>query len=188
MTANAMAGDRERCVEAGMDGYLTKPVRPDELAAAISQWLPTSEVEATTDAGLVDRTVFDVPAAGLATAQDRPSPIDREQLQVLRDVGGSDPDSFIHELVQAFVFEGAEEMNQIRIAAESVDPAALLQAAHRLKGSALNLGCTDVAATAGALESLGRSGTVAGSELLLARLSDDFERTLVALQLDADAA
>jgi two-component system, sensor histidine kinase and response regulator len=79
-------------------------------------------------------------------------------------------------------------MNQIRTAAESIDPAALLQAAHRLKGSALNLGCTDVAAAADALESLGRSGTVAGSEPLLARLSDDFERTLLALQLDADAA
>jgi signal transduction histidine kinase/DNA-binding response OmpR family regulator len=188
MTANAMTGDRERCIEAGMDGYLTKPVRPDELAAAISQWLPTAEVEAPIDAGVVDRTVFDVPAGGPTTTHDRPSPIDREQLQVLRDVGGSDPESFIHELVQAFLFEGAEEMNQIRTAAESIDPAALLQAAHRLKGSALNLGCTDVAAAADALESLGRSGTVAGSEPLLARLSDDFERTLLALQLDADAA
>jgi hypothetical protein len=45
-----------------------------------------------------------------------------------------------------------------------------------------------VAAAADALESLGRSGTVTGSEPLLARLSDDFERTLLALQLDADAA
>ena len=79
-------------------------------------------------------------------------------------------------------------MNQIRTAAERVDPAGLLQAAHRLKGSALNLGCIDVAATADELEALGRSGTVAGSEPLLARLSDDFERTLLALQLDADAA
>jgi CheY-like chemotaxis protein/HPt (histidine-containing phosphotransfer) domain-containing protein len=189
MTANAMAGDRERCIEAGMDGYLTKPVRPDELAAAISQWLPTTEIEATAGADPGDGVIAAFPIEdGAATITGGSSPIDRNQIQILRDVGGPDPDTFIRELVQAFVDEGADEVDQIRAAADRNDPAALLMAAHRLKGSALNLGCTAVAEAADALELLGRSGTVAGSGPLLDRLTGDFQRTLSVLRLEADAA
>jgi signal transduction histidine kinase/CheY-like chemotaxis protein/HPt (histidine-containing phosphotransfer) domain-containing protein len=187
MTANAMAGDRERCLEAGMDSYLTKPVRPDELAAAISQWLPSAEVDGTTDHSVVDG-IDAVPRTLEAATLDMASPIDRTQLQTLRDVAGPDPDSFIHELVLAFVDEGGEELNQIRAAAETADPGALVMAAHRLKGSALNLGCTAVAEAADTLEALGRSGTVIGSGPLLDRLSDAFQRTLAALRLEDDAA
>jgi signal transduction histidine kinase/CheY-like chemotaxis protein/HPt (histidine-containing phosphotransfer) domain-containing protein len=188
MTANAMAGDRERCIAAGMDGYLTKPVRPDELAAAISQWLPSAEIEAATERNVDDGAAAVPGTLEAAMTLDMPSPIDRTQLQSLRDVGGPDPDSFIHELVLAFVDEGGDELNQIRAAAETTDPSALLMAAHRLKGSALNLGCTAVAEAAGALEALGRSGTVTGSGPLLDRLSDAFQRTLAALRLEDDAA
>jgi HPt (histidine-containing phosphotransfer) domain-containing protein len=189
MTANAMSGDRERCIAAGMDGYLTKPVRPDEIAAAISQWLPSRETEPMTDESEDERAGAAVAAdPGHATSDEMPSPIDRGQLQILRSVGGPDPDSFIDELVTAFIDEGGEELNRVRGAAENGDPAALLQAAHRLKGSALNLGCTAVAETADALEALGRSGIVAGSGPLVERLTVDFQRTVVALRLDADAA
>jgi signal transduction histidine kinase/DNA-binding response OmpR family regulator/HPt (histidine-containing phosphotransfer) domain-containing protein len=189
MTANAMSGDRERCIAAGMDGYLTKPVRPDELAAAISQWLPAREIEPGTDERTDDGTRPAVATdPGDAASDEMPSPIDRGQLQILRSVGGPDPDSFIDELVNAFIDEGGEELSRVRGAAESSDPAALLQAAHRLKGSALNLGCTAVAETADAIEALGRSGTVEGIAPLIDRLTHDFQRTLVALRLDADAA
>jgi signal transduction histidine kinase/CheY-like chemotaxis protein/HPt (histidine-containing phosphotransfer) domain-containing protein len=188
MTANAMAGDRERCIEAGMDGYLTKPVRPDELAAAISQWLPTIEIEATAGGG-GDGFSATLPIDGAdAATPSGSSPVDRNQLQVLRSVGGPDAGTFIRELVQAFVDEGADEVSQIRAAADTNDPAALLVAAHRLKGSALNLGCTAVAEAADALELLGRSGTVDGSGPLLDRLTGDFQRTLGVLRIEADAA
>ena len=189
MTANAMSGDRERCLAAGMDGYRTKPVRPDELVAAISQWLPARDVERMTGDAEEDGTVAQDSAdpVGASSAQ-MPSPIDRGQLQVLRSVGGPDPDSFIDELVTAFIVEGGEELDRVRAAAQGGDPAALLQAAHRLKGSALNLGCTAVAETADTLEALGRSGSVDGSGPLVERLTVDFQRTVVALRLEADAA
>jgi signal transduction histidine kinase/DNA-binding response OmpR family regulator/HPt (histidine-containing phosphotransfer) domain-containing protein len=186
MTANAMAGDRELCLEAGMDGYLTKPVRPDELAATVSQWLPTS---APSSDAPVNGSGPGAPADGSTGAPAaRTELIDREQLGVLRGVGGATSSEFMTQLVDAFAAEGAEELEVIRVAIEVGSAAGLMRGAHRLKGSALNLGCHAIATTAGELETIGQSGEVTGAALVFERLTDEFERTLEALRDETRAA
>jgi HPt (histidine-containing phosphotransfer) domain-containing protein len=92
------------------------------------------------------------------------------------------------DLVAAFESEGGEELAQIAAAVADGEAAALVQAAHRLKGSALNLGCQAMAETAGELESLGRTGALAGSDALVERLAREFEQTLALLRIETAAA
>jgi signal transduction histidine kinase/CheY-like chemotaxis protein/HPt (histidine-containing phosphotransfer) domain-containing protein len=182
MTANAMAGDRERCIEAGMDGYLTKPVRQDELAAAVSRWLPSRA-----DDHAQPPPTVEVVTGGAAGPGERVL-LDVDHLRDLREVGGDASAEFMTDLVAAFDSESTEELEQIRSAVAVGDPAALLQGAHRLKGSALNLGCQAMAETASELESIGRTGKVDGAEALVARLDREFEQTLTLLRLETAAA
>ena len=188
MTANAMAGDRERCLDAGMDGYLTKPVRPDELAATVAEWLaaPAGPGAAGPDAWH-RRTGVDRGRASRAGA-DGPSQIDRTRLALLRTVGGADDTEFVPRLIEAFIAEGRSELLQIRAAVADGAPTALLHGAHRLKGSALNLGCVALADVAGELEAIGQGGSILGADALLARLDLDFDRSVAALRREADAA
>jgi signal transduction histidine kinase/DNA-binding response OmpR family regulator/HPt (histidine-containing phosphotransfer) domain-containing protein len=193
MTANAMAGDRERCLEAGMDGYLTKPVRPDELTATLSQWLPPVEApDETADAAVIETEIETengrptaappfVPDLGVAL-------INRTQLDELRALGGAGDDGFIADLVHMFLSEGELEVGQIRAAVDNADPAAVMQAAHRIKGSALNMGCASLAAAAEPLELLGRDESLEGAGPLVDRLVGAFDRTAAALRTELEAA
>jgi len=188
MTANALAGDRERCLKAGMDGYLTKPVRPDELTAAVSQWLPKVQVDPddiSTGADVVDD------ASEPTREAEGPVSlmlVDRTQLDELRALGGPTSGGFMAELISVFLTEGAAELEQIRASVAAQDAVATLNGAHRLKGSAMNLGCRALAEAAEALEMLGRSGTVEGSQPMIERLSSAFEQTAAALLIELDAA
>ena len=188
MTANAMAGDRERCIAAGMDDYLTKPVRPDELAATIAAWLPPLVTDLERPGAPAGDSIAGSDATRQAGVVDGALEIDPAPLAELRLVGGADGPAFISELVNAFIREGRLEVQQIRAAVIGGTPAVLHNGAHRLKGSALTLGCIVLAETAGALESIGRDGTVSGADSLLDRLDLDFDRAVAALQIEAEAA
>jgi CheY-like chemotaxis protein/HPt (histidine-containing phosphotransfer) domain-containing protein len=191
MTANALAGDRDRCLEAGMDGYLAKPVRPDDLIATVSRWLPVLEpadrpadattveidVESTTETPMRETALL--PEQGL---------LDHSQLDDLRALGGADGDRFIADLIGVFLTESGQEIELIKQALVSEDAEASMRAAHRIKGAALDLGCASLADAAEAIEILGRNGDLEGADLLLARLVGSYERTAAALRFELEAA
>jgi signal transduction histidine kinase/CheY-like chemotaxis protein len=186
MTANAMAGDRERCLDAGMDSYLTKPVRPDELTAAVSQWLPLSEISGAS----TEVPAAKLPAEPAASEQEDADEVlvDRAQLDELRAIGGAGGEGFVVELVGMFLTEGQLELGRINDAVDSGEPGAVMQAAHRLKGSALNLGCVSLAVAAEAVELMGRSDSLRGAGPLVLRLGGSFDRTAAALRAELAAA
>jgi CheY-like chemotaxis protein/HPt (histidine-containing phosphotransfer) domain-containing protein len=162
MTASAMAGDRERCLAAGMDDYITKPVREYDLAAAIARWLPsatTPESQSPARAG---------------TALE----IDREVLAKIGDPAqGGDP-AFLRDLVGIFNGEAPGIIKALREAAAALDSAALVRPAHTLKGNAGYLGAHRLGALCEQLESMGRAERAEGS----AALVDELEREVAELQ------
>ena len=194
MTANAMKGDRERCLEAGMDGYLSKPVRGEELEAVLQQWLPLALEE-------LDRVEGDslgVNAEGKGSApsdlaspisstilEDDPDPpLDRAVLADLRKLGGDEDPGFLDAIIDQFLQDAPRHVEAIEQAMTQGNPDALMNAAHSFKGGCGNMGAQPLAAWCLKLEEMGRHGTVAGSDVVFSKIKNEWNRLEKALQTE----
>jgi len=152
MTAHAMKGDRERCLELGMDGYISKPLQPSELFEAVES-LARRRVA-------VRESVEDPPPAEPGMPDLSPSIFDREA--ALTTVGGDA--QLMHEIIDLFVAECPKLMTQIREAIDNRDSKTLCRAAHTLKGAASSLGAAGTTAAAQKLETMGMEDDLSGAE------------------------
>jgi PAS domain S-box-containing protein len=164
MTANAMQGDRELCVAAGMDDYVAKPIRVEELVAALERSPahrdaapPTGPAEpAAPAAGAIDRAVFE---------------------RLVATTGGP----FVAELIDTFGEDARELLATLRRTLAATDRDAFRRAAHSLKSTAESLGATGLAALARELEVAARAGSLDGAGARIDRLTDHYERAASAL-------
>jgi PAS domain S-box-containing protein len=165
MTAAAIQGERERCLEAGMDDFLTKPVDLDALAAALAHWLG-----------------HDAPVERVAPPAREPvaDGLDRDRLDMLRDMADGDT-AYLDRAIGRFVAGTPDLVVAIGAAVSAGDVDDLRQQAHRLAGSALNLGVTRAGMAARALEHLADTGTTAGADDLLPRLAEAVDADCAAL-------
>jgi signal transduction histidine kinase/CheY-like chemotaxis protein len=144
MTAHAMKGDREQCLEAGMDGYIPKPIRANDLYVAVE--------------GITDRVCASL--SDTAGTTDNKMTIDRDGL--LKQTAGSV--ETLNELVELFALECPKLMKAIRAAITNGNPSELQRAAHTLKGSIQFFGVERPAAAALRLESIGREQDLSEAE------------------------
>ena len=136
VTANAMRGEEERCLAAGMDAYLAKPVAVERLRATLERWLPIGDGAPTPTAG-----------AGAAA-------IDRNVLAAWL----GDDDAGIDELLAKFRDSAIESEQAIDLAWRTADLPGVAAAAHRLKGAAQAVGAVRLGAAADGLEQAGKAG------------------------------
>ncbi|QIN81618.1 PAS domain S-box protein [Rubrobacter tropicus] len=172
MTANAMVGDREKAIEAGMDDYLSKPVGAEELAAVLARWVVEDTPEATSGA-----------ASGAGDPEGSPAseqtPLDPDVLKVLHELG--DPE-FFSELIEMFLENASEHLRDLKRAAGKGEDSAVELAAHALKGSAANMGARRMSQLASRLQAAGATGDRDAVPGLIDRLEEELGHVVPALK------
>jgi PAS domain S-box-containing protein len=158
MTANAMQSDRKRCLEAGMDHYLSKPVQAEELFAALFPYKP---VEAL--------VLESIPAVV-------PSREEADMLSHLSHLQDEHGDEVVVELVELFVSNTPIMLTAMREALAQGDPDGLKQAAHMLKGSSSHLGAEPLTSLCVVLEEHGQAGEMQEAVPLIDKLEQEFAR------------
>jgi CheY-like chemotaxis protein len=198
MTANAMAGDRQKCLDAGMDDYLAKPVTRGELERCLHRWWLVGNAPAAPPAAAprieqpaTPSLPFTLPPTALLEPQAPPVPtpaappmrdpageeantgsIDDEVLEELRAVLGGELD----RLIRVFLDDAPKQISALEAAAVAPDFEALREHAHSLKSASANLGAMLLSAAAKRVELGARTGTLDRPAVEVAKIAWEFKR------------
>ena len=167
ITANALQGDRESCLAAGMDDYLSKPFTQQALGQTLSRWISLPRVAP--------------PAEAPEPAPADDSVINLQALDNIRALSPSNGDALLERVLQAFLRDTPAHLHTLRQAIAADDAEQLRKAAHSLKSSSANIGASMLAQRSKELEQLGRNHTTAGAAPLLADMEHSFQAARQAL-------
>ena len=173
LTAGAVGGDREKCLAAGMDDYVTKPFSLDQLERALRRWLPAPEA---------------VPAEGKTVntvAPERAMPhLDLRVLEGVRALGGNG-DALVTKVIGVYLDDAPGRLQSLREAVVRGDVLAAQRAAHAFKSASANLGAASLAELCRRMESEGETGCASA---LLAEIEAEYSAVAAALSARAGSA
>lgn len=158
MTAHALKGDRERCLEAGMDDYVSKPIQPKELADALERYLSparkTEKKETIVQVKLVEEEIFN-------------------RLALIQRLDGDE--EFCDELIEVFLDDCQVQLEKLKKALEEEDAQSLQRQAHTMKGAAANVEAKVIRSIAYQIELAGKEKNIESANSLIAKLESALE-------------
>ena len=169
ITANALQGDREACLAAGMDDYLSKPFTQQQLAAVIGRWI------ALPLAGSVHHG--DAPPTLPPEAREaiRCEAINGAALDKIRALSRDGGDALVQKVINAYVGDVPQHLRTLRQAVGGHDAGTVRRIAHSLKSASANVGAEGLAGLCKDLEQLGRADTIEGADALLTDMEHAFQ-------------
>jgi signal transduction histidine kinase/DNA-binding response OmpR family regulator len=171
MTADAMQGDRDRALAAGMDDYIAKPVQREELDAVLERWIPKPEQEPPAQSSDGDqRATSTPPALNLSVLESRRGPQE-----------GGEPDK-LARIVGLFIDDVPLRIEELRLAVERGETQRVEETAHMLKGGSGYMGAAHMAELCAEIQGLGASDDLSRAPELLDALEAEFERIRPALE------
>jgi CheY-like chemotaxis protein len=166
VTADALQGDREKCVQAGMDDYITKPIRIADIYGILERWGATVESKPTHQ-----RSAISSSGTGF----------EQSMFERVRQLGIETDPAFILELIESYTPLFKKELDAIRDGCSRQDTKKVHYSAHALKGASLNIGANELAAVARIIEDLASEQDLTGAAQHLGTLEETMTRTLASL-------
>jgi PAS domain S-box-containing protein len=187
VTAQVMQGDQERCLNAGMDDYISKPVKQEDFAASLSRWVSAKEPEREHDAQqqreahenpAIPDTAEAASSPGSAAFPSIAAALDAQAIARLRALAEASDPSLMDQIFTAFVVDSVGRIRTMRNASSESGPELMRRAAHALRGASANVGALHLADIAQQLESSGNDTDMSWTAGLVDQLEDEFERVL----------
>jgi two-component system sensor histidine kinase/response regulator len=169
ITANALAGDREACLAAGMDDYLSKPFTQQDLGATIARWIGVPLAATVHHDEAATSVVLEAPAVPERDI------INHGALDHIRALSKDRGDALVHKVIHAFVDDTPLHLRTLRQAIVGADPNNMRKAAHSLKSSSANVGADHLAQLCKEMEHLGRTDTTEGASGILTTMEQEFQ-------------
>ncbi len=179
MTADALTGDREACLAAGMDDYISKPVIFEKLAELLEKWIAPDGAAARREN--LKREVTDLlpPRTGL-----RNDAFDERLIATLRGVESSEGANLLSELIDVFLADTPSRLDAMKVALAKGDANGLRQTAHALRGSCGSIGVKYMLQLCDELETQARQGTLANAQPTFQELEVEAGRVRMALEAE----
>jgi signal transduction histidine kinase/CheY-like chemotaxis protein/HPt (histidine-containing phosphotransfer) domain-containing protein len=172
VTANALQGDKQKCLEAGMNDFLPKPFKMAQLQALLARWLPRAGEARSSNTALAAADARD---ASVVPASDV---IDLKALQTVRELDPAGGMDLVKTILRIFIESAGESVTRIENAILACDAAQLAAAAHALKSSTANVGAKALSEFYRRLEQLGREGRLTDARELLIQVRPEHQRAV----------
>jgi CheY-like chemotaxis protein/HPt (histidine-containing phosphotransfer) domain-containing protein len=167
MTASAMVGDREKCLAAGMDDYVAKPVRPDDVRAAIERWGQKIIASTGNDQAVTEKTTGTVPM------KNEPASLPSVDMDRLMEFSDGTTES-LRELIALYLDQTRKQLDQLTAAAVAGNAAEVRRIAHSSAGASATCGMVNLAPVLRELEHMGQEEKLEGAVQLCARCDQEF--------------